>query len=65
MILSFILGIVFGLVSSFIKDGSSAVKYVMSNTNQINYDKIDILDSCINGNEAEFVSFIENKIKNT
>ena len=50
MILSFILGIVFGLVSSFIKDGSSAVKYVMSNTNQINYDKIDILDSCINGN---------------
>ena len=50
MLLSFLLGAVLGVVSSFIKDASSAVKYVMENTEQINYDKINILDTCLNGN---------------
>ena len=51
MLLSFLLGCVLGVVSSFVKDSSSAVKYLMNNTDQItSYDKIDILDTCINGN---------------
>ena len=50
MLLSFLLGCVLGVVSSFVKNTSSAIKYVMENTDQINYDKINIIDSCINGN---------------
>ena len=50
MLLSFLLGAVLGVVSSFIKDASSAAKYVMNNTEQIDYNNIDILDTCLNGN---------------
>ena len=50
MLLSFLLGTVLGLVSSFIKDASSAVKYVMNNTDLIHFSKIDIVDICLNGN---------------
>ena len=50
MLLSFLLGAVLGVVSSFIKDASSAAKYVMNNTEQIDYNNIEILDTCLNGN---------------
>ena len=50
MLASLLLGCVLGLSGSFIKDASSAVKNIMNQIDQINYDKLYLLDICINGN---------------
>ena len=47
---SLLLGCVLGLAGSFVKDASFAVKNIMNNINNINYDKFNYLDICINGN---------------
>ena len=50
MLLSFLLGAILGLLSSFAKDSSSAVKIVSKDTSIISFDRVDLLDICINGN---------------
>ena len=50
MMASLLLGCVLGLAGSFVKDASFAVKNIMNNINNINYDKFNYLDICINGN---------------
>ena len=50
LLASVIIGCGLGIAASLVKDASSAVKYIMDNTNTIKYDKVDILESCINGN---------------
>ena len=50
MLLSFLLGAVLGIISSFVKDASYAVKIVSQNPKEINFYKVELLDVCINGN---------------
>ena len=50
MLTSLLLGCVLGITGSFIKDASSAVKNIMNQIDQINNDKLYLLDICINGN---------------
>ena len=45
-----ILGCALGIGASLVKDGSAALKHIMSNIDKINYEKKDILETCINGN---------------
>ena len=50
LLASVALGCALGIASSLSKDTSSALKYIMNNTDKVNFEKKDILETCINGN---------------
>jgi hypothetical protein len=50
LLASVVLGCGLGIAASVVKDASSALKHVMDNIDKINYEKKDVLETCINGN---------------
>ena len=50
LLVSVALGCALGIASSLVKDASFALKNVMNTIDNINIEKKDILDTCINGN---------------
>ena len=50
LLASVALGCALGIMSSLVKDASSALKYVMNNIDKFKLEKNDVLDTCINGN---------------
>ena len=50
LLASVVLGCGLGIAASLVKDASSALKHVMDNIDKINYEKKDVLETCINGN---------------